>query len=165
MCLGLVSWEIDSDTAICMQEFCWEWCSESYNLFVGHIFLTLKMHSNMHCMCGCMPSCIQLFATLWTAAHQLLCPWDSPGKNTGVGCHTLFQDIFPTRDQSPVSCITYIGRQVLYTSATWKGHTGYLEWSNSESESTLGDARGQGVGGGGGEGEWGIGVHGERVSV
>ena len=21
----------------------------------------------------------------------LLCPWDSPGKNTGVGCHSLFQ--------------------------------------------------------------------------
>ena len=24
-------------------------------------------------------------------AHQLLCPWDSPGKNTGVGCHFLLQ--------------------------------------------------------------------------
>ena len=22
---------------------------------------------------------------------RLLCPWDSPGKNTGVGCHFLFQ--------------------------------------------------------------------------
>ena len=21
----------------------------------------------------------------------LLCPWDSPGKNTGVGCHFLLQ--------------------------------------------------------------------------
>ena len=25
----------------------------------------------------------------------LLCPWDSPGKNTGVGCHTLLQGIVP----------------------------------------------------------------------
>ena len=25
------------------------------------------------------------------AAHRLLCPWDSPGKNTGVGCHFLLQ--------------------------------------------------------------------------
>ena len=25
----------------------------------------------------------------WTVAHQLLCPRDSPGKNTGVGCHFL----------------------------------------------------------------------------
>ena len=28
-------------------------------------------------------SCIQLFATL---GMRLLCPWDSPGKNTRVGC-------------------------------------------------------------------------------
>ena len=27
---------------------------------------------------------------------RLLCPWDSPGKNTGVGCHALLQ-IFQTR--------------------------------------------------------------------
>ena len=28
---------------------------------------------------------------------RLLCPWDSPGKNTGVGCHALLQRIFPTQ--------------------------------------------------------------------
>ena len=27
---------------------------------------------------------------------MLLCPWNSPGKNTGVGCHVLLQGIFPT---------------------------------------------------------------------
>ena len=33
---------------------------------------------------------VQLFATLWTVAPpRLLCPWDSPGKNSGVGCPTL----------------------------------------------------------------------------
>ena len=26
---------------------------------------------------------------------RLLCPWDSPSRNTGVGCHALFQGIFP----------------------------------------------------------------------
>ena len=26
---------------------------------------------------------------------RLLCLWDSPGKNTGVGCHSLLQGIFP----------------------------------------------------------------------
>ena len=25
-----------------------------------------------------------------------VCPWDSPGENTGVGCHSLLQGIFPT---------------------------------------------------------------------
>ena len=28
---------------------------------------------------------------------KLLSPWDSPGKNTGVGCHSLLQGIFPTQ--------------------------------------------------------------------
>ena len=29
---------------------------------------------------------------------RLLCPWDFPGKNTGVGCHFLLQRIFPTKE-------------------------------------------------------------------
>ena len=28
---------------------------------------------------------------------RLLRPWDFPGKNTGVGCHFLLQEIFPTQ--------------------------------------------------------------------
>ena len=28
---------------------------------------------------------------------RLLCPWDSPGKNPGVGCHFLLQVIFPSQ--------------------------------------------------------------------
>ena len=28
---------------------------------------------------------------------RLLCPWDSPGKNTGMDCHFLLQGIFPTQ--------------------------------------------------------------------
>ena len=28
---------------------------------------------------------------------RILCPWDSPGKSTGVGCHFFLQRIFPTR--------------------------------------------------------------------
>ena len=46
----------------------------------------------------CVPSrfsCVQLFATLWTVAARLLCPWDSPGENTGVSCHFILEAIFP----------------------------------------------------------------------
>ena len=28
---------------------------------------------------------------------RLPCPWNSPGKNTGVDCHSLLQGIFPTQ--------------------------------------------------------------------
>ena len=33
----------------------------------------------------------------------LLCPGDSPGKNSGVGCHFLLQGIFPTQRSN--SCL------------------------------------------------------------
>ena len=33
--------------------------------------------------------------------YRLLCPWNSPGKNTGVGCHSLLQGIFPTQGWNP----------------------------------------------------------------
>ena len=32
---------------------------------------------------------------------RLLCPWDSPGKNTGVCCYFLLQGIFPTQELNP----------------------------------------------------------------
>ena len=31
-------------------------------------------------------SCVLLFVTQWTVACWLLCPWNFPGRNTGVGC-------------------------------------------------------------------------------
>ena len=44
---------------------------------------------------------VWLFVILWTVAPEeprLLCPWDSPGKNTGVGCHLLLQGFFLTQE-------------------------------------------------------------------
>ena len=45
-----------------------------------------------------------LCPTLWLYGLQptrLLCPWDSRGKNTGVGCHALLLGIFPTQGSNP----------------------------------------------------------------
>ena len=57
------------------------------------------------CTCVCVPShfsCVQLFATPRTVAHQApLSMGDSPVKNTGVGCHALLQGIFPTQGLNP----------------------------------------------------------------
>ena len=36
-------------------------------------------------------SCVWLCATPQMAATRLVYPWDSPGKNTGVGCYFLLQ--------------------------------------------------------------------------
>ena len=40
-------------------------------------------------------SCVWLFMTPWKG------PWNSPGQNTGVGRHSLLQEIFPTQAPSP----------------------------------------------------------------
>ena len=42
--------------------------------------------------------------SLWPHGLQptrLLCPWNSPGKNTGVGSHPLLRGIFPTQGSKP----------------------------------------------------------------
>jgi len=38
---------------------------------------------------------------LWPS--RLLCPWGSPGKNTGVGCHFLLQGNLPDSGIKPLS--------------------------------------------------------------
>ena len=54
-------------------------------------------------LCVCVCVCARLVASVvshsfWPHGLQptrLLRPWDSPGKNTGVGCCALLQGIFP----------------------------------------------------------------------
>ena len=55
----------------------------------------------------CRFSRVRLCATPQTAAHQASRPWDSPGKNTGVGCHFLLQ-CMKVKSESEVaqSCLT-----------------------------------------------------------
>ena len=38
-------------------------------------------------------SCPTLCDPMDLQPKKLLCPWDFPGKNTGVGCHFLLQEI------------------------------------------------------------------------
>ena len=41
-------------------------------------------------------------------------PWDFPGKNTGVGCHFLLQEVFPTHRLNPGLPHGWHYRQTLY---------------------------------------------------
>ena len=52
---------------------------------------------------------------------RLLCPWDSPGKNTGVGCHVLLQGIFLTQESTEPALLTSpaLAGGLLTTSTTW----------------------------------------------
>ena len=58
---------------------------------------------------------------------------DSPGKNTGVGFHALFQGIFPTWDRTDISLSPALAGGFFTTSATWEdccfGHTHFINGS------------------------------------
>ena len=55
-------------------------------------------------------SCICFLVTPWTVAW-LLCPWNSPGRSTGVGSCFCLQGIFPTQGSNPI--LSYCS-QILY---------------------------------------------------
>ena len=50
---------------------------------------------------------VRLYATPEMAGHQATRPWDSPGKNTGVGCHVILQ-CMKVKSESEVAqlCLT-----------------------------------------------------------
>ena len=58
---------------------------------------------------------------LWPA--RLLCPRDSPGKNTAAGCHALLQGIFLTQRSNPhlLSLLHWGG--VFTTISAWAAQT------------------------------------------
>ena len=56
-------------------------------------------------LCACCPkllqSCLILCGPHGLQPARLLCPWDSLGRNTGVGCHALLQGIFLAQGSNP----------------------------------------------------------------
>ena len=71
-------------------------------------------------------SCVQHFVTLWTV---VLCPWDSPGKDTWVGCCALLQG-GGIKTASPMSPALAGG--FFTTSTTWEAPQWFRCTPNSE---------------------------------
>ena len=81
-------------------------------------FLTIKM--KWKCF-----SHVWLFLTSKTVTSQALYPWNSPGKHTGVGSHSLLQGIFLTQRSNSdlLNC-----RKTLYHLSHWEGFS-WWPWS------------------------------------
>ena len=70
---------------------------------------------------------VQLCVTPQTAAHQASRPWDSPGKNTGVGCHFLLQGMKVKNESEVVQlCLTLCDPMVYTVHGILQAIT--LEW-------------------------------------
>ena len=64
--------------------------------------IKIKIILNLECMhAKSLQSCLTLCNAMDCSPARLLCPWDSPGKNTAVGCCALRQGIFPTQESDP----------------------------------------------------------------
>ena len=71
------------------------------------------------CLCVCLRAQSLQLGPIWRPRGlqpaSLLCPWDSPGKSTGVGCYALLWGIFQTQESNPRLLQLLRCRQVLYT--------------------------------------------------
>ena len=64
--------------------------------------LSLKEQACVACvLCYVISVMSDSLQSLGLQPTRLLCPWDPPGKNTGVGCHALLQGIFLTQESNP----------------------------------------------------------------
>ena len=69
--------------------FYW-WYKNSYRI------MCIAFYEWIYCCSGCLAtkSCPALFRPDGLQPARLLCPWHSPAKKTGVGCHFFRQGIF-----------------------------------------------------------------------
>ena len=81
--------------------------------YIQHLVMTYNGKESKKEMCVCVSRSVvsDSLRPHRLQPARLLCPWDSPGKNTGVDCHNILQRIFPTQGLNPglLHC-----RQILY---------------------------------------------------
>ena len=98
-----------------------------------HIYVHLKKKQYVMCrfsltfscsFVSCVSVCaqslshVQLFVTPWTVASRLLCPWNFPNRNTGVGfAISSSRGSSQPKDWTWVSCI---GRRILHYWTSWE---------------------------------------------
>ena len=70
-------------------------CSSLPKLFCGSTYIEL---SEVKWSCSVVSNSLGPRGLQLT---RFLCPWDFPGKSTGVGCHFLLQGILPTQGSNP----------------------------------------------------------------
>ena len=78
---------------ITLLPFSFKWCYwEGWHYSLFRIFSLSLPPYVLSCF-----SHVRLCTTVWTSPTRLLCLRDSPGKDSGVGCHALLQGIFLTQ--------------------------------------------------------------------
>ena len=93
-------------------------------------------HHEVHDAAHLPPHCLRgRSVSVWSTSSQphglqptsLLCPWDCPAKNTGVGCHFLLQGIFQIQGLNPFLLRLLPWQEDSSSVKSFKGLTGSSE--------------------------------------
>ena len=68
-------------------------------------------------------SCVRLFMTLWTVAHQAPLSMGISRQECWSGLDISFSRDLPDPGTEPVSCVSCTDKQILYHCAIWKAQT------------------------------------------
>ena len=82
--------------------------------------ILLKIRNKTTMCCVLVAKLCPTLSIPWTVPARLLCPWDSPGKNTGEGCH-----FFPWANPGLLHC-----RQMIYQ-LSYEGSPAMTQQSHS----------------------------------
>ena len=81
---------------------------EIFHQVLSHLQEALPTHCIPSHGCSCvLQSCLTLCNSMDCSPTDSSVQGDSPGKNTGVGCHALLQGIFPTQGSNPQRCLLH----------------------------------------------------------
>ena len=116
--------KLKTDKAFCRAQVC---LFQFYSLKYERNMITLNILPVCVCVCVCMCVCVCLCSVmsdslrpyrLWPG--RFLCPWNCPGKNTGVGCHFVLQGSSWKRDQTHDSPSLLHCRRITYHCTSWE---------------------------------------------
>ena len=84
---------------------CWHrWSGETGKITVLSLYTKLKGIFAIVAVAKSLQSCLTLCDPI-DGSPRLPHPWDSPGKNTGVGCHFLLQCMKVKSESELLSCV------------------------------------------------------------
>ena len=114
-------WINKQQLALDMEQWIGSNLRKGYNKAVYCYFASLAYIQSQSESCSLISDSLQPHGLYPT---RLLCPWNFPGKNTGMGSHFPLQGIFPTQGSNPglLHC-----RQILYC-LSHQGSPRILKW-------------------------------------
>ena len=111
------------------------------HVYFYHCILSIS-HSSWYIVPRVCSVTVWLSPTLWTVTCQDPLSMEFFGKNTGAGCHSLLQEIFPTQGWNQIFCASRIADKFFITAPPRKPldmvDTLNIYWMN-ESREIFGD--------------------------